>query len=174
MSKKVSPIPHGFRTATPNLIVSSIDDAVAYYQQAFAAELINDALDDTQSCRVFATIKVGNSRLLLTLENIESGAISPLLGGHNSSRIHLYVEDVDTFWESVMDTGSVAIANPVDTLWGDRSGVFMDPFGHTWSVASRVESVSKAELQKRLEEARETAYPHYCESAEISEAAIAS
>ena len=149
MAKKVNPIPKGYRAATPCLIVNSIESAVDFYARAFDATLLTQTNDPTDSYAVQATIKIGNSIIILQQESIDLGLLSPLSLANSSSQLHLYVEDVDALWSSALVGGAISITDPVDTYWGDRTGVLLDTFGHRWSLASRVEHVSKDDARKR-------------------------
>jgi PhnB protein len=149
MVKKVSPIPKGYRTATPCLVVSNIEQAVDFYAQAFGATLLTQSNDPGDIFAIQATIKIGNSIIILQQESIESGLLSPLTLGNSSSQLHLYVEDVDILWAKALTVGAVSISDPVDAYWGDRTGILIDTFGHRWSLASRVEHVSKDDIKKR-------------------------
>lgn len=149
MSKKVSPIPRGYRTATPCLTVISVDSAVAFYQAAFNAEVLNSHLSADDSITVHATIKIGNSMIVLNQEAPEQGIFSPLSTGVSGNQTHLYVDDVDASWNRAVEAGA-QIRNPLfDAYWGDRTGLLADNDGHIWSIASKIENVSKDELNKR-------------------------
>ena len=151
MTQKVAPVPKGYRTATPCLIVNGVDAAIEFYAYAFGANTLTLTLDPTDSYGVHATIKIGNSIVVLQQEQAELGILSPLALGNNGSQVHLYVEDVDTLWNSAIESGAYSISEPTDTYWGDRNGILVDPFGHRWSLATRVEHVSKEESRKRAE-----------------------
>jgi PhnB protein len=149
MSKKVSPIPRGYRTATPCLTVISVDSAIAFYQAAFNAEVLNSHLSADDSITVHATIKIGNSMIVLNQEAPEQSILSPLSTGVSGSQIHLYVDDVDASWNRAVEAGA-QIRNPLfDAYWGDRTGLLADSDGHIWSIASKIENVSKDEMNKR-------------------------
>jgi PhnB protein len=36
-----------------------------------------------------------------------------------------------------------------DEFFGDRTGMLVDPFGHKWHLATRLEEVSPEEMQRR-------------------------
>ena len=150
MAKKVNPIPKGYRTITPCLIVNDVDRAIDFYTQALGAELITQVNDLTDSFAVQANIKIGNSLIILQGENLASGLLSPLSQANGCNQLHLYVDDVDALWARALAAGATVISGPVDTYWGDRNGVLLDLFGHRWSLASRIEHVSKEEAKKRL------------------------
>ncbi|NNE63670.1 MAG: VOC family protein [Gammaproteobacteria bacterium] len=149
MSKKVSPIPRGYRTAMPCLTVYDVNAAVAFYQAAFGAELVSSHTGADESISVHATIKIGNSLIAINQEAIELGLLSPFSSGVSAGQVHLYVEDVDTSWNRAVEAGAVVRTPLFDAYWGDRTGVLADPNGQLWSIASKVENVSKEEMQRR-------------------------
>jgi PhnB protein len=150
MAKKVNPIPKGYRTITPCLVVSDVDRAIDFYTQALGAEQITQVNDLSDSFAVQASVKIGNSVIILQSENLASGLLSPLSQANGCNQLHLYVEDIDALWARALAAGAIVISEPVDTYWGDRNGVLLDMFGHRWSLASRIEHVSKEEAKKRL------------------------
>jgi PhnB protein len=152
MTQKVAPIPKGYRTATPCLIVSGVDAAIDFYTRAFNATTLKQVMDSSEAYTVHATLKIGNSLVMLQQESPEFGILSPATLGNNGGQVHLYVEDVDSMWATAVEAGAISISEPMNTYWGDRSGVLVDPFSHRWSLASRVEHVSAAESSKRAAE----------------------
>ena len=149
VSKKVSPIPRGYRTATPCLTVFDIDSAVGFYQAAFGAELLTRSTGEDQSVAVHATIKIGNSIIILNREAPQQGVFTPRSLGGASGQVHLYVDDVNTSWERALEAGAQVRVPLGDTYWGDRSGVLVDGNGHQWSLASKIENLSQDEVAKR-------------------------
>ena len=97
-----------------------------------------------------AEIKVGDSFIMLSDEfpEFEGGKSPKSLGGCTTS-IHLYVRDCDAAFKRAVDAGATAKMPPMDMFWGDRFGKLTDPFGHEWSVATHVEDVTPAEMEKR-------------------------
>jgi PhnB protein len=149
MTKKVTAVPKGYRTATPCLTVNGIEPAIDFYQRAFGAKVLTRSSDPTDTVVVHATIKIGNSIISLNQEIPEISVLSPASLGNNGSQIHLYVANVDELWANAMEAGAVEITPLADAYWGDRMGTLIDPFGHRWSLATRVEHVSGDELHKR-------------------------
>ncbi len=149
MACKVSPVPKGFHTATPCLVVNGIEQATEFYVAAFGATVLTKTNDPSDSFAVHSTIKIGNSIIALQQENSEIGFLSPLSLGNSGGQIHLYVEDVDSLWASAMQAGAIAICDPVESYWGDRTATLVDPLGHRWSLASRVEDVSAEDIRQR-------------------------
>ena len=149
MSKKVSPIPRGYRTATTCLTVIDVDSAVAFYQAAFAAELLTRHTGATELNAVHATIKIGNSIIALNQESSEQGVFAPVSLGATAAQVHLYVDSVDASWERAVEAGAMVHTPVYDAFWGDRTGILRDGNGHLWSIASKVENVSQEEIARR-------------------------
>ena len=123
MAKRVNPVPKGYRTVTPCLIVSDVNHAVDFYTQALGAELLTQANDLSDSFAVQASVKIGNSVIILQAENLASGLLSPLSQANGSNQLHLYVEDIDALWARALAAGATVISEPVDTYWGDLATV---------------------------------------------------
>lgn len=149
VSKKVSPIPRGYRTATPCLTVVDVDSAIAFYQAAFGAETLSRQYGTDAGVALHATIKVGNSIIALNREAPEMGILSPFSLGAAGAQIHLYVDDVNTSWERALEAGAQVKMPLYDAYWGDRTGTLVDGNGHVWSIASKMENVSQEEIQRR-------------------------
>jgi PhnB protein len=149
MSKKVSPIPRGYRTATPCLTVDGVDSAVAFYQAAFGAEMLTRQSGVDESVALHATIKIGNSVIALNQQAPEMGILSPMAINGSAAQTHLYVDDVDGYWNRAVEAGAMIRTALFDAYWGDRTGVLIDPNGHLWSLASKIENLSKDEIASR-------------------------
>lgn len=149
MSKKVSPIPRGYRTATSCLTVYDVDAAVAFYHAAFGAQTLTriSAGDDLPA--LHATIKIGNSIIALNCEVPELGLFAPASLPGASSQVHLYVDDVDASWARAVEAGAIVFTPVHDAYWGDRIGVLRDGNGHLWSIASKIENLGQDEIQRR-------------------------
>ncbi len=144
----VDPIPMGFHTVTPHLIVAGAADAVEFYQQAFGAREIS-RLRGPRGKLMHVEMHVGTSRFLLADEFPERGALGPRAIGGSPVAIHLYVEDADATFERAIAAGAKAIVPLENAFWGDRYGQIEDPFGHRWSIASRIEDLTREEILTR-------------------------
>lgn len=144
----VKPIPDGYHTATPYLIVQDGARAIDFYKQAFgAAELFRMA--DTSGKIGHAEFKIGNSILMLAEEHPDMGYRSPKSLGGTPVSILLYVEDVDAVFNQAVAAGG-KVQRPIkDEFYGDRTGTLTDPFGHVWTIATHKEDVSPEEMDRR-------------------------
>ncbi|MGR3341708.1 MAG: VOC family protein [Paracoccaceae bacterium] len=149
MAQKTNPIPKGYRTATPALVVRGAAAAVDYYKSVFGAQELSRHYGDDAATVLRAEIKIGNSILHLADEMPAFGILSPISLGGASGSVQLYLDDLDDAWMRALAAGAVVVLPLEDTYWGERTGQIVDPFGHVWTLSKRVESVSKEEIEKR-------------------------
>ena len=146
----VNPIPDGFHSVTPHLIIKNAAKAIDFYTKAFGATEICRMPGPDGKSIMHAEIKIGNSIIMIAEENPEWQCKGPTMLGGTPVTIHLYVNDADKAFKTAVDAGAEATM-PVDTMfWGDRYGKVTDPFGHSWSIATHVEDVSPEDMEKRM------------------------
>jgi len=145
----VKPVPEGYHTVTPYLIVSGGAKAIEFYKRALGAtEKLR--LESPDGKIGHAEIEIGDSVIMLADEFPEMGAKSPQSIGGTPVGICLYVENVDARFEQAVKAGA-KIERPLqDQFYGDRSGTVIDPFGHKWTIATHIEDVSEEELSRRM------------------------
>jgi len=141
------PIPDGYHSITPYLIVLGGGDAIAFYQTALGATEVM-RMSDAGKIR-HAELQIGDSRVMLADEHPELNALSPKTIGGTPISIHLYVEDVDAVVERAVAAGAKIIRPVADQFYGDRTGGIEDPFGHRWFVATHKEDLSIDEIRRR-------------------------
>lgn len=148
----VNPIPEGYHTVTPYLIVTGATAALEFYVKAFGAtELMR--LPGPDGKVMHAEFKIGDSPIMLADECPEMNAKSPQSYGGSPVSILLYVEDVDTLFKQALDAGSKEMRPVQDQFYGDRMGTLEDPFGHTWTLATHIEDVTPEEITQRMQSA---------------------
>jgi PhnB protein len=143
-----NPIPDGYHTMTPYLIVKGAVRALEFYAKAFGAkELFRMPMGDKVG---HAEMQVGNSRFMLGEESLETGAVAPTGKGRTPVALCLYVEDVDAVFKQAIAAGAREDRPVQNQFYGDRSGMLIDPFGHTWNIATHIEDVSPEEMARRM------------------------
>ena len=148
----VKPIPEGYHSITPYLIVRDATRAIDFYTRAFGAtELFR--LDAPGGKIGHAELQLGDSRIMLADEFPEMGARGPQTIGGSPVHLLLYVQDVDSVFRQAISAGAVEARPVKDQFYGDRSGNLTDPFGHSWTVATHTEDLSPEEMQRRSQEA---------------------
>jgi len=144
----VKPIPDGYHSVTPYLIVDGAADAIAYYKKAFGAtELFRM---DHEGKVGHAELKIGDSPIMLADEFPQMGYRSPKALGGTPVSIMIYVPDVDTVYQQAIDAGATEVKPLQDQFYGDRSGTLTDPFGHVWTIATHKEDVTMEEMNRRM------------------------
>ncbi len=145
----VKPIPEGYHSVTPYLIIKGAADAIEFYKKAFGAtELLRMPAPGGKVGH--AEIKIGDSPIMLADESLEMGYTSPTTLGGTPISIMIYVDDVDTIFKQAIAAGGEEQKPLQDQFYGDRSGSLKDPFGHVWHVATHKEDVSPEEMEKRM------------------------
>jgi PhnB protein len=145
----VQPIPAGYHTATPYLIVNDPVAAIDFYKRAFGAtELLRLLFPDGKIAH--AEIKIGDSPIMLGGEYPDMGYLSPTSIGGSGTSIMLYVEDVDSQFRQAIEAGATELRPVQDQFYGDRTGALKDPFGHVWSVATHKEDLTQTEVEERF------------------------
>ncbi|MEU9254387.1 VOC family protein [Streptomyces sp. NPDC048270] len=148
----VQPVPEGYPRVTPYLCTDGAAAAIDFYVAVLGArELMRMPAPGGKIGH--AELELGNSVVMLADEYPEMGFRSPKSVGGTPVTLHVYVEDVDTVFAAALARGATELRPVRDEFYGDRTGQFLDPFGHRWSVATHVEDVPAEEMQKRSEEA---------------------
>lgn len=148
----VKPIPEGFHTITPHMVVKGASDAIEFYKKAFGAEEIMRMSSSDGKSVMHAELRIGDSPLMLCDEFPGSGFLSPSSLGGTTVTISLYVPDVDAVFERAVAAGATVVMPAMDAFWGDRYGKLADPYGHQWGVATHKEDLTPEECQKRADE----------------------
>ncbi|MEM7199196.1 MAG: VOC family protein [Planctomycetota bacterium] len=142
----VQPIPDGFRTVTPHLIIDGCAKALDFYGEAFGAqELMRAPMEGTDKL-MHASIKIGDSIVMLADAFPDWGSPGPDPKRNSPVMIHLFVEDVDAAYDRAVKAGATAVMPVQDQFWGDRYGLVQDPFGHRWSIATRTKDLTPEEM----------------------------
>lgn len=144
----VKPIPDGFSTVTPHLIIKGAGKAIDFYKKAFGAEELF-RMPGPDGGVMHAEIKIGSSMLMIADEFPDMGCLSPKTLNGSPVTIHMYVPDCDAVFKKATQAGAEPIMPPADMFWGDRYGKLKDPFGHSWSVATHKEDLTPEECGKR-------------------------
>jgi PhnB protein len=163
-TKGANPIPEGYDSITPHLMVKNCVNAIEFYKKVFGArEEYRFTMPDDNTKIIHAVMRIGNhSRIMLADEfpgmcdsNLSDGAKigSPKTVGGNSVFLSMYFENVDEIFNKAQNEGATVVMPLMDAFWGDRYGQLKDPFGHVWEVATHKKDMTKEEMERAAKEA---------------------
>ena len=144
MATQVKPVPQGYHTVTPYLVVDGAEKIIRFVKEAFGAQPVFEPMTRPDGKIMHAELKIGDSVLMLSESSERAQATSDML--------YLYVPNVDAVYQKALKAGGKSLMEPMDQFYGDRSGSVMDPAGNRWFIATHIEDVSPAELKKRAAE----------------------
>jgi len=151
MNAKVQPIPEGYHSITPYLIIQGAAEAIEFYKKAFGArEILRVPMPDNRIGH--AELQIGDSKIMLADEFPDMGIRSPKAWGGTPLTLMLYVEDVDAQAKQTVAAGAKVVREVQDQFYGDRSGHFQDPFGHEWTLWTHKEDLTPEEIAKRMKD----------------------
>ncbi len=150
MGTTTKPIPDGYHTITPYIVLDDAAGAIEFYKKAFGAEEVY-RMPSPDGRLMHAEIRIGDSNVMMSSEFPEMGGTckSPKQLGSATSSLMVYAEDADGAFSRAIEAGAEEIMAPQDMFWGDRYAKVRDPYGHEWQIATHVEDVSPEEMAAR-------------------------
>lgn len=144
-------IPDGYDSLIPSFVVKDAAKAIDFYKEVFGAtELMRMTMPGSAKV-AHAELKIRNHVFMLGDESPQMGAFAPQPSSNMPPfSVMIYVPDVDATFELAVSKGARALMPPADMFWGDRMGKFVDPFNHSWGVATHKKDVSPEECQQAM------------------------
>ena len=149
MAAQTKPIPEGYHTLTPYLVVDGAEKVVRFMKEAFGAQAVFDPMMRPDGKIMHAEFKIGDSVVMIADAFERAKATSAML--------HVYVPNVDAVYQKAIKAGATSEMEPADMFYGDRSGGVKDPAGNRWHIGTHIEDVSPADLKKRGDGVHEAA-----------------
>ena len=140
----VSPIPEGFHTVTPYMIVADVDEFLDFLKAAFGATQ-TERIPGQDGQTGHAEVLIGDSYVMMGRAQDQFPALPCML--------YLYVPDTDATYAQALASGAKSLQEPADMFYGDRNGIVQDPAGNTWCIATHQEDLTPEELAERAKEA---------------------
>lgn len=147
-AEDVKPVPEGFATVTPFLIVNGAIRLIEFMKKAFGARVMSKTMTDREQV-MHAQVQIGNSVIMIsdTMEGMQQ----------QLAILYLYVGDVDAVFRQAVEASGEVAREIRDEFYGDRAGAIKDEWGNTWWIATHVEDVPQDELERRSREALQAA-----------------
>jgi PhnB protein len=142
----VDPIPRGFNTLTPCLIVDDGAAAIDFYKKAFGAEELERFQAPGTNTVMHATLRIGDSMMMLGTACPNMGCKSPKNLGGTPLGLYVYVRDADGAFNRAVGAGATVKTPITDMFWGDRIGTVVDPYGHEWSIATHKKDLTREQI----------------------------
>ena len=147
----VAPIPPGYSSVTPYLIVRGAAKAIDFYKRAFGARERMRLMKPDGTTLAHAELRIGDSLFMLGEEDPAMGARSAQTIGGSPVNFYLYVPNVDAAIQRTLTAGAKAVMPVTDMFWGDRIGGVEDPYGQKWTLATHKADVAPREMRKRAQ-----------------------
>jgi PhnB protein len=144
VAKNVKPVPEGYHTITPYLVVDDAEKIIGFMKEAFGAQLLFDPMMRPDGKIMHAELKIGDSIVMIADASERAQPTSVAL--------YMYVPNVDAVYQRAIKAGATSLMEPADQFYGDRSASVRDAAGNRWYIGTHVEDVSPAELKKRAAE----------------------
>src|ERR1700733_14731681 len=145
MATKVKPIPEGYHTVSPYIVIPGVAKLIDFAKQVFGAPEVHVSRRPDGTV-MHAEVKIGDS--IIMMGEAASG------GKNFPAMLHLYMEDVDGVYRRALQAGAKSLREPADQPYGDRSGGVEDAFGNQWWISTHVEDVTSAEMEQRAKAAK--------------------
>jgi len=153
MTKAKKAVPEGYHTVTPQLLLDNAAQAIDWYKKALGAEELARAVGPDGKI-LHAALQIGDSRIMLN--DAMMGAKGPKAMGGSPASLWIYVDDCDALFNRAVAAGATVDNGPMgkmsDQFWGDRCGMFTDPHGYRWTIATHKEDLSRDEMERRQAE----------------------
>jgi len=143
----VKPIPEGFHTITPYLVLKDVAGCIEFMEKAFGGTVI-ERIAGPEGRVAHAEVKIGDSIIMMGGATDDHPPVPAML--------YLYVDEVDevdAVYKQAVAAGATSIMEPADQFYGDRNGGVKDNFGNTWWIATHIEDLTPEEISKRAAKA---------------------
>ena len=153
MAGEVKAIPDGPAVVTPRLFCRDVVAEIDFCKNTFGAVELGRR-PGPDGTVVHALLTIGPAWIMIEAEWPGMSTRAPQLDGSSPVVIYVYVEDVDQTVERAVAGGAKVLFPVANQFWGDRIGWIMDPSGHVWTIATRIEETTEEERRERLSRIR--------------------
>ncbi|MBI5508574.1 MAG: glyoxalase/bleomycin resistance/extradiol dioxygenase family protein [Deltaproteobacteria bacterium] len=147
MARTVKPIPRGYHTLTPALVVRDCAAAIEFYRKALGAEE-RSRVPGPDGKIMHAELVIGDSTLILADENPSMGAYAPRGDTRVPLTLNVYTDDARRVWQRAKAAGVDVQMELAEQFWGDLYGTFVDPYGFQWAIGQRVKDLTRDQIAK--------------------------
>jgi PhnB protein len=149
----IKAIPDTSPRVIPMLVCRDVEHEIEFCQRVLAADVVVRR-PDPDGHTVHAALALGDARIILQGEFPQLASRAPEPDGTSPIVVLVYVEDVDRAVENAVALGSSVLLPAQNQFWGDRTARVMDPSGHVWTLASRIEDTTENQRRERWDDIR--------------------
>ena len=142
----VKPIPKGYHSVTPYLVVQGATELIEFLKQAFDAQE-TERMQMPDGTIAHAEVRIGDSVVMMADQPGTDGSAHGF--GPMPAMIYLYVNDADDAYKRALQAGATSLQEPTDQFYGDRRAGLSDKFGNVWYIATHTEDVAPEEMARR-------------------------
>src|SRR5437667_4157580 len=148
MARKFKGIPDNSSVVIPRLVCREPASAIEFCASTFSAVELGRRPGPDQTV-AHALLTIGPAMIMIEAEWPTLPSRAPTPDGSSPVVIFVYVEDVDQTVERAIAGGAQVLMPAQNQFWGDRIAWIMDPSGHVWTVATRIEETSEDQRKDR-------------------------
>jgi PhnB protein len=145
----VKGIPEGASVVIPRLFCRNPAAQIEFCKATFGAKELNRRPGADGSI-AHALVTIGPAMVMIESEWPGVASRAPLPDGSSPVVLYVYVENVDQAVDRAVAAGGRVLSPLQNQFWGDRTAWVVDPSGHVWTIATRVEEPTEEERQRRL------------------------
>jgi PhnB protein len=139
----VNPVPEGYHTVTPYLVIRDVAAVIEFLKKAFDARLREEPMKSPEGKIMHAEVQIGDSIVMMG----EPKDQKPM-----PAMLYVYVADTDATYKKALQAGAKSVMEPADQFYGDRNAGVEDSAGNQWWIGTHKEDVTPEELKKRAME----------------------
>jgi PhnB protein len=153
----VKPIPEGYHTVTPFVIVKGAAQFIDFMKAAFDGVELGRVGEDGAISH--AEVRIGDS-VVMCFDSKEDWPETPAF-------LRLYVESCDACYKQAIQAGATSVTKPTSVPWGDRVARVRDPLGNLWWIMTRIEELTEEEIGNRYGQKEYIEAMEYVQNAEF-------
>jgi PhnB protein len=155
MAASVKPVPETSSVVIPRLFCRDVPAEMEFCQAAYDAKVLGSR-PGPDGTIIHALLTISGAMIMIEAEFPSLPSRAPPADGSSPVVVFVYVPNVDQAVERAVAKGAKVLIPLQNQFWGDRIAWIMDPAGHVWTVATRIEETTGDERQQRWENIRST------------------
>ena len=150
MSTDTDGVPEGASKVIPRLFCRDASAEIEFCKTTFSAVELARRPDASGNV-AHAMLTIGPAMVMIESEWPGLANRAPAADGSSPVVLYVYVANVDATVDRAVAAGAKVLMPLADQFWGDRTAWIVDPSGHVWTVATRIEETTEEQRKERLD-----------------------